>query len=614
MITGGGFMEARIDKVMGGTSGKVLFVNLTEQSSRVETVPTGDYEKYLGSRGMAARYYRELIEPETDPLSAENRLIFFTGPLTGTQVPASTKFGLATKSPETGRYLCSNASGDFGPYLKQNGFDGLILEGEAGTPVGLVVTEGKIEFRDASEDWGKTVEEATEHVKQALGARTSVMSIGPAGENLVRFACIQVDGRSFGRGGGGAVMGKKKVKYVALASGEPVSVFDAQGLKKAFAQLSSTARKQKIGLVEYGTAQLIEIMNEAGALPTRNFDTAEFDGIGKIDSQAMKDEYWVKNTSCYRCPVSCAKVCTVKEGPYAGATSDPEYETIWAFGAHCGISDFGVIIKANKLCDDYGMDTISAGYLAGFAMELSDKAEITAEETRGKKLTFGDPDSLVRALELMARREGIGKLLADGCLGIIKEKPHWEESLVHVKGMPFPAYEPRALKGMGLALGTSSRGACHNVGGWTISDELGSGKYDRYALEGKGELVSRLQNTRAYIDSLGVCTQVRKALGFIDKPEEVVLKQVTGADLTPKLMEIGERVYNLERLIMVAEGVDRSADQLPKRMSVPLREGRAKGQSLNPDEFGIMLDEYYHTRGWNEQGVPTEETIKRLGL
>jgi aldehyde:ferredoxin oxidoreductase len=607
-------MEESTVVTMGGTTGKALFVNLTDQSFRVEKVPTVDYERYLGGRGMAAKFYRELIAPETDPFAPENKVIFYTGPLTGTQVPASTKFGLATKSPETGRYMCSNSSGDFGPYLKQNGFDGLILEGEAASPVSLYITPDGVEFRDAGEEWGLTVTETTERAKQIYGERTSVMSIGPAGENLVRFACIQVDERSFGRGGGGAVMGSKKVKYVAIGAGEVVPVYDAQGLKETFAELSKTARTQKIGLVECGTAQMMEIMNEAGALPTRNFDTAEFEGTGKIDSQAMKKDYWVKNTSCYRCPVSCAKVCTVKEGPYVGITSDPEYETIWAFGSHCGISDFAVIIKANRLCDDYGMDTISAGYLAGMAMELAEKGEISAEQTGGKKLAFGDGESLIQALELIAHREGIGALLANGCLGIIKEKPEWEESLVHVKGMPFSAYEPRALKGMGLAMGTSSRGACHNVGGWTISDELGSGKYDRYALEGKGTLINTLQNTRAYIDSSGVCTQVRKAIGFTDKPEEVVLKLVTGLDLTSKLMEIGERVYNLERMILVAEGVDREADQLPQRMSVPLREGKAKGQSLNRDEYRIMLDEYYSVRGWDESGAPTREVLEKLGL
>jgi aldehyde:ferredoxin oxidoreductase len=607
-------MDDRIVANMGGTTGNVLFVNLTDKSFRTEAVPVEDYVKFLGGRGMAAKFYRDLVDPQTGPFDPGNKLIFFTGPLTGTQVPASTKFGLATKSPETGRYMCSNSSGDFGPYLKQNGYDGLIIEGESETPVALHISQDHVEFKDATKEWSLTVEDVTRRAKKIYGDRASVMSIGPAGENLVRFACIQVDERSFGRGGGGAVMGKKKVKYVAVNSGEAVPVHDAQGLKATFAELSKTARTQKKGLVEFGTAQLTEIMNEAGALPTRNFDTAEFEGISKIDSQTMKREYWVKNTSCYRCPVSCAKVCTVKEGPYKGSTCDPEYETIWAFGAHCGISDFAVIIKANKLCDDYGMDTISAGYLAGVAMELAEKGEISREQTGGEKLAFGDSGSLIHILELISRREGIGALLAEGCLGMIKEKPEWEESLVHVKGMPFSAYEPRALKGMGLALGTSSRGACHNVGGWTISDELGSGKYDRFALEGKGELINKLQNTRAYIDSVGVCTQVRKALGFTDKPEEIVLKQVTGHELTPKLMEIGERVYNLERLILVAEGVDRSADQMPKRMSVPLREGRAKGHSLNPEEYRVMLDEYYTVRGWDNTGVPTRDVIERLEL
>lgn len=607
-------MENNILEVFGGMTGKVLFVNLTDRSYRFESVDLQEYKKYLGGRGMAAKLYRDLISPDTDAYAPENKMIFFTGPLTGTQTTASTKFGLATKSPETGRYMCSNSGGNFGPYLKQNGFDGLIIEGESETPVSLHIDAEAVEFGDATEEWGLTVEETVNRAKEKYGKRTSVMSIGIAGENLVHFACIQVDDRSFGRGGGGAVMGKKKIKYLTVQSGDPIQVHDADGLKATFAELSKTARIQKKGLVDYGTAQLTEIMNEAGAYPTRNFDIAEFEGTNKVDSTTMKIDYWVRDAACFRCPVACAKVCKVKEGPYKGATSDPEYETIWAFGAHCGIDDFAVIIKANQLCDDFGMDTMSAGYLAGVAMELSEKGLISAEDTGGEKLTFGDGESLIRLLEMIARREGIGETLALGCLGIIKERPEWSEKLVHVKGMPFPAYDPRALKGMGLAFGTSSRGACHNVGGWTISDELGTGKYDRFSLEGKGALINKLQNTRAYIDSLGVCTQVRKAIGFTDNPDEVILKKVTGLDLTPQLMEIGERIYNLERLILVAEGVDSKDDQMPERMSVPLREGKAKGQSLNPEEYQVMLQDYYNVRGWSENGIPMQEVLERLEL
>jgi aldehyde:ferredoxin oxidoreductase len=607
-------MENNAVKTFGGMTGKVLYVNLADKSYHIESVDIEDYEKYLGGRGMAAKFYRDLITPDTDAFAPENRVIFFTGPLTGTQSIASTKFSLSTKSPETGRYLCSNSGGNFGPYLKQNGFDGMIIENESTTPVSLYITAEGVEFRDASEEWGLTVDETVARAKEIYGKSTSVMSIGEAGENLVHFACIQVDDRSFGRGGGGAVMGKKKIKFVAIQAAEAIQVHDAEGLKTVFAELSKVARTQKKGLVDYGTAQLTEIMNEAGAYPTRNFDTAEFEGTEKIDSTTMKTDFWVRDKACFRCPVACAKICTVKEGPYAGATSDPEYETIWAFGAHCGINDFAVIIKANQLCDEVGMDTMSAGYLAGVAMELSEKGLISEDLTGGSKLVFGDGESLIRALELIARKEGFGATLALGCLGIAKQHPEWAEKLVHVKGMPFPAYDPRALKGMGLAFGTSSRGACHNVGGWTISDELGSGKYDRFALEGKGELIAKLQNTRAYIDALGVCTQVRKAIGFTDKPEEVILKKVTGLDLTPKLMEIGERIYNLERVILVSEGVDSKADQLPERMSVALREGKAKGQSLNAEDYQIMLQEYYSVRGWSEFGIPKPEVLKKLAL
>jgi aldehyde:ferredoxin oxidoreductase len=603
-----------MEELMGGMTGRVLFVDLTARQYRVGKAAPADYLDFLGARGMAARYYERLISPAVHPFDAGNKLIFFTGPLTGTRAPAGTKFNLATKSPETGRYMCSNSSGNFGPYLKQNGYDSLILEGESETPVRLLITPAGVEFGDATDLWGLTVEQTVERAEKIFGQQVSTMSVGPAGENGVRFSSIQVDGRSFGRGGGGAVMGYKKVKLVAVNRGEEVAVYDSEGIKKVVAELGRTAREQKKGLVDYGTAQLTEVLNSFGAYPTRNFASAEFEGASAIDAHTMKRDYWVKNTACFRCPVACGKLCTVKEGKYAGATSDPEYETIWAFGAHCGISDFAVIVKANQICDDYGMDTMTSGYLAGVAMELSEKGLITPEETGGYRLAFGDSESLLLMLELIARGRGLGALFAKGVLGIIEERPEWEPFLVHVKGMPFAAYDPRGLKGMGLAFGTSSRGACHNVGGWTISDELGSGKYDRFALEGKGGLIKTLQDTRAYIDSLGVCTQVRKALGFTDKPEEVILKMVTGLELAGRLMEIGERVFNLERLILVSEGVTSAEDRMPARMSEALPSGQACGHSLGEEDFRVMLQEYYRERGWDENGVPGAELRSRLGL
>ncbi len=601
-------------EIMGGMTGRVLLVDLTTRQYRVEQVDREDYLNYLGARGLAARYYERLIQPTVKPFDPENRLIFFAGPLTGTRVPAGTKFGLATKSPETGRYMCSNSSGNFGPYLKQNGYDGLIMAGEAAVPVSLLITPQGVEFREAADLWGLTVDETVARARELYGRQVSTMAVGPAGENLVRFSSIQVDGRSFGRGGGGAVMGHKKVKLVAVGRGEEVPVHDSEGIKAVAAELGRLAREQKKGLVDYGTAQLTEVLNSFGAYPTRNFAGAEFEGTSSIDAHAMKRDFWVKNTACFRCPLGCSKLCRVKEGKYAGAVSDPEYETIWAFGAHCGISDFAVIVRANQLCDDLGMDTMTAGYLAGVAMELWEKGLIAPEETRGCRLAFGDGDSLLLMLELMARGEGLGRLFAKGVLGILAERPDWEPFLVHVKGMPFAAYDPRALKGMGLAFGTSSRGACHNVGGWTISDELGSGKYDRFSLEGKGGLIKTLQDTRAYIDSLGVCTQVRKALGFTDKPEEVVLKMVTGLELTGRLMEIGERVYNLERLILVSEGVTSEQDRMPPRMACALPSGQAKGQALGDEDYRVMLLDYYRERGWDENGVPGKDVRSRLGL
>ncbi|MEW6229813.1 MAG: aldehyde ferredoxin oxidoreductase C-terminal domain-containing protein, partial [Bacillota bacterium] len=321
------------------------------------------------------------------------------------------------------------------------------------------------------------------------------------------------------------------------------------------------------------------------------------------------------NLACFRCPVACAQLCEVREGKHAGMRSDPEYETIGAFGGQCGVSDFGAIVAANALCDELGLDTMSAGTIIAYAMELFERGVITKEDTDGIELRFGDGDALVEVIKGIALRQGIGDLLAEGFRGLAQRFPETAGFMMHAKWMPFAAYEPRGFHGIGLAFGTSSRGACHNVGGWTIRDELLSGDYDRFAVTGKGELVKRLQDVRAYIDSLGICTVVRSGLGFTDKPGGKVLEYVTGVDFTPELLRIGERIYSLERAILAREGIRREHDMLPERITKELLpEGPARGRVLTDEMYEAMLDEYYALRGWNEQGVPTRERLVELGV
>jgi aldehyde:ferredoxin oxidoreductase len=596
--------------------GKFLRIDLTKKQYRQEVLSFDLLKKYLGGRGIAAYFYYNELAGETEPLSPENKLFFFTGPLTGLPLPATTKFQCATRSPETGSYMCSNSSGDLGPYLKRQGYDGLIVEGKAEQPVYLVILESGVEFRDASDMiLLKTVETETA-IRESVGDLSlAILSAGPAAFKGVRFANIMVGDRSFGRGGAGLVMASKNLKAVAVSSAGSIPMADPKQLKTIGARAAKLARETRRGHNLYGTNQYTEIMNKLGCYSVRNFTTSVFEGIDTISKDYVTDHYKVKSAACYRCPVACAQICEVKEGEYQGMRSDPEYETVGIIGAACGVSDFGAIIAANNLCDEYGIDTMTAGNVISYAMECFEKGLFTFDDTEGLDLRFGNAAAMVEVIRLIGEGKGFGRTLGKGFRELAIEFPETRYYMMHVKWMPFAAYEPRGFYGMGLAYGTSSRGACHNVGGWTIRDELISGQYDRFALHGKGKLVKDLQDTRAYIDSLGICTVVRSTMGFTDQPSGDVLAAATGVDLTPHLMVIGERIINLERLILNREGLRRQDDYLPRRvMEEPLPEGPAKGSVLTREMYDLMLDEYYLLRGWDQNGAPTGETLRKLGV
>jgi aldehyde:ferredoxin oxidoreductase len=600
----------------GGYTGKLLRVDLSKKTFRQEDVPDEYYRSLLGGRGVAAKYYYDEIGPDVKPLSAENKLIFMNGPLTGAPVYSSTKFQLATRSPLTGQYLCSNSSGFAGPQLKFAGYDGLIIEGRSEKPVYIVIRDKQVEFHDAAGIWGNTTFEVDKYIKEKHEDRQfGVMSIGPAGENVVSYACIQVDGRSFGRGGGGAVMGWKNLKCIAVRGTGKLPLANETALKEFITANLKACRDGKAGHTKFGTAQYTEVINNLGCYSVKNFQTGELENAQGIYAGELVSKYKIKNGACYRCPVACGQVCEVREGPFKGAVSDPEYETIGAFGGQTCVTDMAAIIAANEICDELGMDTMQAGTAIGFAMELYERGLITREDTGGLDLRFGNGEAMVAMLPKIARKEGLGAVLAKSFYELADEHPDWAKYMLHVKGMAYAAYEPRGFYGMGLAYGTSSRGACHNVGGWTIRDELTSGKYDRFALAGKGKMVKDIQDTRAYIDSLGICTVVRGSMGFSDAPHGKILEYVTGYDFTPDLMPLGERVYTLERLILRREGVSRKDDYLPDRtMTEKLPSGMAKDKVLTREMYDVMLDEYYALRGWDHEGNPTKDAIQSQGL
>lgn len=604
----------------GGYLGRLLRINLTTRQYSIETIPDEKLRLFLGARGLGAEWYAREVSPQVKPLDPENKMAFFVGPMTGTPLVSTTKFELTTKGLETGRYLCSNSSGNFGPRLREAGFDGLILEGVSNCWTALVIEKEDVKFLDDDSWQGLEPMEARARLLEQLPDRKpkwATMSIGPAAENRVAFSSIFVDdGRAFGRGGGGAVLASKKVKAVAAWGDVPVPLADAAMCKEIAKNANIDLKTSRAKHRELGTSQLVEPINALGCMPTRNFQTSwELpEKVQGVYGQTLHDLYYVRNYACYRCSVACGQMAEVKEGPFTGAKARPEFESIGLLGPSCGINDMGAVIAANDLCDQLGMDTITSGNLVAMTMELFERGLVTAEDNDGLVVRFGDGQALLEMLRFIAQRRGLGAIIADGARGIIQARPEWGKYILQSKFMTFAAYDPRGFHGMGLAYATSVRGACHNVGGYTVSEELMGKKYDRYAVEGKGQLVKTLQDNRAYIDSLGLCTVVRGAYKFSTTPTPETLLAITGYNFAPELMTIGERISNLERQIMVREGITRQDDALPPRMSEPVPNGPAEGHFISNQMLDVMLDEYYTVRGWDAQGHPLPETLEKLGL
>lgn len=602
----------------GGYTGRILRINLDTRRSSVEKADPEDYRLFLGGRGLGALWYWREVGPKVEPLSPENKIAFFAGPMTGTPLVSTTKFQVTTKGPETGHYLCSNSSGDFGPRLRQAGFDGLIIEGVSTRWTAIVVDDDRVSFID-DEDWqGLSPMAARQKILGQLpDSKWSTMSIGPAAESGVVFASILVDdGRAFGRGGAGAVLASKRVKAVAVRGSGEVPIADPAKCREIAEAVRQDLKTSRAAHREWGTAQLVEVINHLGCMPTRNFQTSWTapEKVEGIYAQALRQQYWVRNYACYRCSVACGKIGEVKEGPFAGAKARPEYESIGLLGPSCGIYKMDAVIAANQLCDELGLDTMTAGNLVAMTMELFQRGLVTAADNDGLEVNFGDADAQLAMLRFIAQRRGLGNIIATGARGVLAARPDWKPYVLHVKGLTFAAYDPRGFHGMGLAYATSARGACHNVGGYTVTPELLSDKYDRYALKGKGKLVIELQDNRAYIDSLGICTVVRGAYSFGTNPKPQPLLAITGHDFSPNLMTIGERISNLERAILVREGISRLDDTLPPRMAEPIPEGPAAGHFISDDMLSAMLDEYYSLRGWDDNGRPRAETLQRLQL
>ena len=609
---------------MKGYMGKIARIDLTSGKASIEELKEEVARKYLGGKGLGAYLLYYSLRPHTEPCDPGNILIFAAGPLTGTSFPTASRGSVITRSPLTGTFLDSYAGGLFGPCIKYSGFDGLMITGKATSPVYLVVDNGRCSIHDARHLWGLSTSETETRLigelKQADRDKMSIASVGPGAENGVRFSGIVTDRRMFGRGGAGTVMGSKNLKAIVLKGENRIEVADESGFKtvvKSCQQKIAEHPMTKRGgqFRRFGTMDTVDLTQETGTLPTRNWQENTFDHAEQITGTAFL-KYVTRSRACYLCPIGCSRDTKALVGGSEYVTEGPEYETIFAFGSNCAIEDPSFIIAADKLCDEYGIDSISCGGVIGFAMECFERGLLPERETGGLDLSFGNGEALLELIHLIGKREGIGRLLSEG-VKIASEKIEGSSRFaMHVKGLEPPGYDPRGMKGQALTYALSDRGACHLRSNTLRTELLGLPQpVDRYGYEGKAAMVRELQLTYVIFDSLIGCAFGGFAITQKDYVDGVAA--LTGWPFTLKeLRQIAERTWNLTRLFNVREGFTRKDDTLPLRLfEEASSKGPSKGQVVDRIAFEKMLDDYYQIVGWDRlTGSPTEKKLIELGI
>ncbi len=612
-----------------GFMGQLLRVNLTDQKITIEEINQAWAKQYLGGAGLATKYFYEEVPAGIDPLGPENKLIFMTGPLTGTASASASRYSVVAKSPQTGLWGQANSGGSFGPALKKSGFDGIIIEGACSTPVALQIIDGHAKLLDASKLWGLTIPETEDALQESISRNLTVAAIGPAGENLVKFAAIMNNKhRAAGRCGLGAVMGSKKLKAIACAGSKTVQIANKEKFQKASNQQFSMIDESmlKVGFDTFGTNMVADFVNVRGGYPTLNWQKGVFDKIDDVNAQAIMDTVFVEGTHCFACPITCGRGTEIKEGKWQGDRGEgPEYESTCTLGSMCGVSDINAITKANYLCNEYGLDTISTGATIAFAMECYQKGILTKDQTDDLALNFGDGDLVVDLVGKIARREGIGDLLARGTKAASEELGRGSEKFaMHVKGLELPAYDSRAAKITGLGYVSANRGGDHMTGyiqGPTFIDipflivEDSSIRNPFQANPEEAQVLVDMENALAVLDAFGGC----KFMGMLLPANELIdlYTHATGWAFTIEdFRKAGERIYNLTRAICIREGVTRDDDVLPERLTAqPLQDGPAEGMVNDSEMLELMKDAYYDFRGWDRStGIPTPEKLQELEL
>ncbi len=588
--------------IQGGYFGRYLVVNLSDRTWQAESLSEEITSKYLGGRGIAAKLLYDLQEAKVDPLSPENHLILFTGPLCGTNTPGSSRITFVTKSPASNAINPASMGGSFPNAFKQTGFDGLVIAGRSAEKVRIHITPDGVAFYDAQPLWGLTTSKTETLIKEEMGEKCRVACIGPAGENLVLYTGIVSETRTASRGGGGAVMGSKNLKAISVSGNIKTPVADKTALKAAVQKVRDDQNNNPslLGMQTNGTAGMVSIVNAMGGLPTKNFQQGTFEAAEEISGSAIAEKNRVKGFACASCPVGCSLISEVKTGKFAGTKVEgPEYESVVMLGSNLMIEDLDTIIAANYLCDEYGMDTISAGNVIGFSMECYEKGLLTEADTGGLALNWGDGELVLKLIEMIARGEGFGQRLSQGVLRLSQELPGSETFAMHVKGLELAGYDPRAVFGQGLSYAIAPRGGEHGRGGYLIVEFFMS-DVDLYTHEGKAERSIEMSENAAVHDMATLC-------GFNFVPATLVpelINATVGTAYTEEsLREIARRVITLERRFNLREGLNHKDDTLPPRLlNEPLPDGMAAGKKV--EGLDIMLSEYYQMRGWDKDGNP----------
>ncbi len=612
----------------GGYNGKVLRINLTDKSAKVEGLPSQVAKGYIGGAGFGIKYLYDEIKPGTDPLGPDNKLIFASGPFTGTTVPCASRMAVAAKSPLTNGLGVALTGGYLPAELKFAGYDVLIIEGKAEKPTYLWIKDGDVKFKDAATLWGLRTLDAQQVIKNDLNDQNvRIACIGPAGERLSKISCIINEMRAAGRKGLGAVMGSKNLKAIAVRGSGSVAIASREKLTAARGAMTSAMKESPILYPQFsklGTPMVVDATCALGIFPAKNFlETGVFVPADRIGVEVQM----TRNTGaehCYGCPVGCSQLKMARTAPYTGILAEgPEYETMYSFGGETGVDNIDAIIAADRLCDELGLDTISAGVAIGFAMELFEKGILTTADTGGLDLRFGNHEAMVTLVRMIGYREGLGDLLADGVkAAAAKIGKGSEKYAMHVKGLELPGYDVRGAKAHGLNYATAYTGADHNRG-YAFQEIFGIPlpyAVDRFAVEGKGKLTKWNQDVRMVTCD---CATMCAFLLDMAVPHMAInntadlMEAVTGVSYTPdEIQKVGERLNNLAKAFNVREGFTRADDRLPERlMTEPLKDGASKGNYISKSDLEQMLNEYYGERGWDsETGIPTREKLVELGL